>query len=86
MPLELAALVESGADGSLNALAKLVSTASNAQEGIFDPGSLIQPLLQLRSELKAAGNYQLTDQLREIIFTLQEKIEDLPTGSNWSIN
>ena len=85
-PLELGKLVEEGGDQSQIALARLVTLAGDSIEQIIGSNLLIELILQKRRELKDSGNYELADQLREVLLQAQITIEDTPSGSIWKLN
>jgi cyanophycinase-like exopeptidase len=60
-----------------------------AVEGLRDPAELlaplVEPLLSLRAELRAAGRYELADAVRGAITGAGVEVRDTPEGTAWRL-
>jgi hypothetical protein len=83
-PLELAKIIEHGGEEVLNALTKLVRLASAKAGPSTEQSQLIESLIEIRLNLKATGNYQVADNLRDALLRSGIKIEDTPGGTTWT--
>jgi hypothetical protein len=83
-PLELAAIVEQGGNQAILALSKLVNFANDANIKANNYSSLIDALLETRRELKISGNFQVSDQIRNLLLEFKIIIKDTPNGTTWS--
>ena len=84
LPLDLAKIVESGDKRSAEALMQLVNLASSNQSDIISVQ--IEQLLRIRSELKAEKKYDLADQIRDVVISLNVKVQDSLDGYKWTKN
>jgi cysteinyl-tRNA synthetase len=85
-PAELAEAISSGSDSAPIHLAKLVLMAETGGEGFIDPSSIVEGILAARVQARSDGNYQLGDDLRDILTRAGIEIKDGANGSSWSIN
>ena len=85
LPLELAEIAATGGDAGLEALARLVRLASTGGEGYIDPTPLVESLLNARVAARAQGQYDLADELRDVIVKAGIDVQDTPSGTTWSL-
>jgi hypothetical protein len=85
LPSDLAEAAAAGGDKGLEALARLVQMASTGGEGFIDPSSLVEGILNARVTARAQGQYDLADELREVIVKAGIDVQDTPSGTVWSI-
>ena len=83
--LALGERVVSGEPGALDALAQLVRLASSGGHGRIDPSSLIDGVLAARAAARKAGQYELSDQLRDALISGGIDVSDTPGGATWSL-
>lgn len=84
-PESLAAQVADGGPHANEALAQLVLLAATGGSGYIDPAPLIESVLALRVEARAGGEYQLADQLRDLLLNAGVDVRDQATHSIWSL-
>ena len=84
-PAELAEAISSGSDSAPSHLAKLVLMAQTGGEGFIDPSSIVEGILAARVQARSDGNYQLGDDLRDILTRAGIEIKDGADGTSWSI-
>jgi hypothetical protein len=84
-PVELARIAAAGDSESTSALAQLVQLAATGGEGFIDPAPLIEGVLQARVSARASGQYQLADELRDVLVSVGIEVQDGPDGSTWSL-
>ena len=84
-PAELAEAISSGSASASSYLAKLVLMAQTGGEGFIDPSSIVEGILDARVKARSEGNYQLGDDLRDILTRAGIEIKDGANGSSWSI-
>jgi len=84
-PAELAEAISSGSDSAPSYLAKLVLMAETGGEGFIDPSSIVEGILAARVQARSDGNYQLGDDLRDILTRAGIEIKDGANGTSWSI-
>jgi hypothetical protein len=85
LPLELAEIAERGGEEGREALALLVQLASTGGEGFIDPTSLVEAILKTRAGARAEGQFELADQLRDLIVNAGIDVQDTPQGTTWSL-
>jgi hypothetical protein len=85
LPIDLAEMAAAGGEAGLEALARLVQMASTGGEGFIDPTPLVEGLLNARIGARAQGQYDLADQLRDVIAKAGIDVQDTPSGTVWSI-
>ncbi len=60
-----------------------------ARSGAADPRDQLAPLvdrfLELRVQMRAAGEYALADRLRDVLVAAGIEVHDTPEGSTWAI-
>ena len=60
-----------------------------AVEGLRDPADLlaplVEPLLALRADLRAAGRYELADAVRGALTGAGVEVRDTPQGTDWHV-
>ncbi|MHB1208926.1 MAG: hypothetical protein ACYC1I_04375 [Acidimicrobiales bacterium] len=83
-PNDLAERVLAGGDDALGALATLVKLATAGADGYIDPTMLIGRILEARVAARAAGQYEVSDQLRDALVESGVEVTDLPSGTTWS--
>ena len=58
-----------------------------AQDGLADPRDrlrpAVEPLLELRAELRGAGNFAAADAIREALTAAGLDVSDTPEGTRW---
>ena len=84
-PEELAEAISSGSSSAGSYLAKLVLMAQTGGEGFIDPSSIVEGILDARVKARSEGNYQLGDDLRDMLTRAGIEIKDGANGSSWSI-
>jgi hypothetical protein len=84
-PAELAEIVTERGEAGLEALAQLVQLASTGGEGYIDPTDLVEGVLRARVSARAAGQYELADELRDALVTAGIDVQDSPQGTEWSL-
>jgi hypothetical protein len=85
LPVELAEVAAQGGEAGLEALARLVQIASTGGEGFIDPTPLVEGILNARIDARAHGQYELADELRDVIIKAGIDVQDSPSGTVWSI-
>ncbi|SPL89274.1 Cysteinyl-tRNA synthetase-like [[Actinomadura] parvosata subsp. kistnae] len=63
-------------------LGELAQTAARRSAGL---PALVEPLVELRAELRGKGCYDVADALREAMARGGVSVEDTPTGPRWSV-
>ena len=84
-PLELAAIIEQGGSEAINALTQLVNLSNAPMQENKLVNSLVDSILDIRQQLKNNGDYQLADELRNILIQEKIEIEDTASGAKWRI-
>ncbi len=84
-PSELAHTVAAGGPGAHEALAQLVQLATTGGKEFVDPAPLVESVLEVRVKARSAGQYELADQLRDVLSKAGVDIHDGPDGSTWSL-
>ena len=79
--IDLAKLTEHGGSVGTSALAELVHRSMAFESSNL----LINGMLRLRAVAREKGNFQIADEIRELLTEAQVKIEDGPNGTFWSI-
>jgi cysteinyl-tRNA synthetase len=82
-PQALGELIARNGEGALEALSTLVTLATSGGPGRVDPAPLIDAVLVARANARAAGQYELSDQLRDAILTIGAEVKDGPNGATW---
>jgi cysteinyl-tRNA synthetase len=85
LPVELAETAAAGGEEGLRALAQLVQLASTGGEGFIDPTPLVEGILNARVDARAKGQYELADELRNVMANAGVEVKDTPEGTAWSI-
>jgi hypothetical protein len=85
LPIDLAEAATAGGEEGLAALARLVQMASTGGEGFIDPAPLVEGILNARLAARAQGQYELADELRDVIVKAGIDVQDTPSGTVWSI-
>ena len=84
---DLAAGFRLAAAGALDDLAALLHQAANAAERLAPSDdsltSLLDGLLDLRAELRARGEWEMADSLRQHLFDVGIEVRDTPQGALW---
>jgi hypothetical protein len=83
-PTELARIAAAGGDEATSALAQLVQLAATGGEGYVDPAALIEGILKARVNARSNGQYQLADELREVLIAAGFEVRDEPAGTTWN--
>jgi hypothetical protein len=83
-PVDLARIAAGDGEDATNALARLVQLAATGGEGYIDPSPLIEGILKTRVSARSSGQYQLADELRDVLTTAGFEIRDEPDGSTWT--
>lgn len=84
-PQELAEAVTAGSSDSGGYLAKLVLMAQTGGEGFIDPTPIVEGILNARVKARKSGNFELADELRDILTVAGIEINDGASGSSWTI-
>ncbi len=84
-PAELAEIVLHGGDESLPALARLIDLATRGGDGFILAAPLVEGVLAARAAARAASQYPLADQLRDVLIHAGVEVNDTPTGATWSL-
>jgi hypothetical protein len=82
-PQELGELAARGGPEALAAISELVNLASSGGPGLVDPSPLIDEVLIARANARKAGQYELSDQLRDAIVSIGVEVKDGPNGATW---
>jgi len=82
-PQALGEIIARNGEGALEALSALVALATSGGPGRVDPTPLIDAILVARANARAAGQYELSDQLRDAILTIGAEVKDGPSGATW---
>lgn len=85
LPVDLAEVAAAGGEEGLEALARLVQLASTGGAGFIDPTPLVEGVLNARMAARAQGQYDLADELRDVLVNAGIDVQDTPSGSVWSI-
>lgn len=83
--LELGKMVASGGAEAMEALARLVDLAGRATTGGVEVEIIIDGLLKTRDHVRSNGDYELADELRDLLLSAGVEIHDSPTGSSWTL-
>jgi cyanophycinase-like exopeptidase len=83
--LALGETVARGDAKSGEALAKLIRMARTGGEGFVDPSGLIEGVLKARRSARENGNYQLADELRDVLVASGVVVTDGPLSSTWTL-
>jgi cysteinyl-tRNA synthetase len=73
----------SGAQGALLELADVLGLRLEQSERAIEAAPFIDLLVQVRSELRGAKQFQLADRVREGLAQLDIVLEDSPDGTTW---
>jgi hypothetical protein len=84
-PVALAETAAAGGKEGLNALAQLVQLASTGGSGFIDPSLLVEGILKARIDARSKGQYELADELRDVIANAGIEVRDTPEGTVWAI-
>ncbi len=67
----------------------MVRLGDLARSGAADPRDHLAPIvdrfLDLRVQMRAAGEYALADRLRDVLVAAGIEVHDTPAGSTWAI-
>ncbi len=83
---QLGLVVLDGGVDALDALAQLVQLARGGAEGFIDPTPLIDGVIAARRSARELGQYQLADQLRDVLVSAGVKVNDGTETSTWSLD
>ena len=83
-PLELGHLASGDGPEALAALARLVALATSGTRTAVDVAHLVDGLLQARNDARSRGDYQVADQLRDLLVASGVEVHDHSTGSTWT--
>lgn len=83
-PAELARIASTGGDEATSALARLVQLAVTGGEGYIDPSPLVEGILKARVNARSSGQYEIADELRDVLVGAGFEIHDEPRGTTWS--
>jgi cysteinyl-tRNA synthetase len=72
-----------GAQGELLELADVLGLRLEESERAIEAAPFIDLLVQIRSELRAAKQFQLADRVRDGLTALNVTLEDSPDGTTW---
>lgn len=82
--LELGRRAASDGPLALEAIARLVALATQGFRTTIDVDKLVDGVLQARNDARSQGDYQLADQLRDLLTDSGIEIHDAPIGSTWT--
>ena len=82
-PQALGEIIAGKGPDALEALGALVALATSGGPGRVDPTPLIDAVLVARANARTAGQYELSDQLRDAILTIGAEVKDGPNGATW---
>jgi cysteinyl-tRNA synthetase len=77
--------VAAGGPESVAALAHLLKRAANGGDGLIDPTSLVDGVLQARQHARASKQFDLADELRDAVVSSGIEVHDSPDGATWSL-
>jgi hypothetical protein len=83
-PAVLAQIASAGGDNATSALAQLVQLAATGGKGYIDPSQLVEGILKARVSARSSGQYELADELRDVLVAAGFEIHDEPSGTSWS--
>jgi hypothetical protein len=83
-PTELALIAATDSEEATGALAQLVQLAATGGQGFVDPAPLIEGVLNARVSARSSGQYELADELRDVLVAAGFEIRDEPSGTVWS--
>jgi hypothetical protein len=83
-PAELARIASTGGHEATSALAQLVQLAVTGGEGYIDPTPLVEGILKARVSARSSGQYELADELRDVLVASGFEIRDEPSGTTWN--
>jgi hypothetical protein len=83
-PAQLAQIASAGGDDATTALAQLVQLAATGGKGYIDPSHLVEGILKARVSARSSGQYELADELRDVLVAAGFEIHDEPSGTSWS--
>jgi hypothetical protein len=84
-PHDLAQRAHRGGPDALEALAQLVQLSATGGAGFIDPTPLVDGVLAVRLSARAAGQYELADELRDALVKAGIDVRDGPEGASWSL-
>ena len=70
---------------AVKAVATLAQLAENGGTGFIEPTSLINALIEIRSVARAAGDYGLSDKIRDVLIDSNIEVSDSQDGISWRI-
>lgn len=77
--------VAAGGPDSVAALAHLLKRAASGGEGLVDPAPLVEGVLRARQHARAAKQFDLADELRDVVVATGIEVHDTPDGATWSL-
>ena len=81
----LVSLASEGGEAGFDAIAQLARMAVNGGPGRIDPTALVNGLLALRLDARAAKDFPLADQVRELLVRSGIEVNDGPGGATWTL-
>jgi hypothetical protein len=84
-PVELGEIVQGGGQPGIEALAKLVRLAVTGGEGYIDPAPLVEGILKARVSARAEGQYELADELRDLLVDSGIDVRDGSDATTWTL-
>ena len=72
-------------DLAIKAVAALVRLAEHGGDGFLEPTPLINALIEIRSDARSAGDYGLSDKIRDALNASSVEVTDSPDGITWRI-
>ena len=70
---------------AVKAVATLAQLAENGGTGFIEPTSLINALIEIRSVARTAGDYGLSDKIRDVLIESNIEVSDSQDGISWRI-
>jgi len=70
-------------DEAIKAVAALAQLAERGGEGFINPTSLINALIEIRVSARTAGDYSLSDKIRDLLVDSNIEVSDTPRGITW---
>ena len=72
-------------DEEIQALARLAYLATSEDTRSIDSNGIITSLIELRADLRAQGNFILSDKIRDLLISSNVEITDSKENSAWKI-
>lgn len=83
--VSLTKVIESSGEAATEALALILRSTQIGVPSKVEFAALVERILDLRQRTKADGNYQLADELRDILTNAGIEIQDRPGATTWRL-